>query len=66
MVVIIRNTIEYLMDQKMTLEQVKAAAPAKGWEPQFGRTSGAWTTNDFVEAIYKSLMNEKQQPSGGM
>jgi hypothetical protein len=42
--------------------QVKAAAPAKGWEPQFGATSGAWTTNDFVEAIYKSLTNEKQQP----
>src|SRR5688572_13924829 len=40
MVVIIRNTIEYMIGQKMTLEQVKAAAPAKGWEPQFGATSG--------------------------
>jgi len=42
--------------------QIKAAAPAKAWEPRFGATSGPWTTNDFVEAVYKSLMNEKQQP----
>jgi cyclase len=65
MVVIIRNTIEYMLGQKMTLEQVKAAGPAKGWEPQFGAASGPWTTNDFVEAIYRSLTNEKQQPPAG-
>jgi len=61
MVVIIRDTIQYMIGQKMTLEQIKAAAPAKGWEPRFGATSGPWTTNDFVEAVYKSLTNEKQQ-----
>jgi cyclase len=61
-VVIIRDTIQYMIGQKMTLDQIKAAAPAKAWEPRFGATSGPWTTNDFVEAVYKSLMNEKQQP----
>jgi cyclase len=55
MVVIIRDTIQHMIGQKRTLEQIKAAAPAKAWEPQFGATSGPWTTNDFVEAIYKSL-----------
>ena len=65
MVVIIRETIQHMIGQKMTLEQVKAAAPAKGWEPQFGATSGPWTTNDFVEAVYKSLTNEKPQPPAG-
>ena len=30
MVVIIRDTIQHMIDQKMTLEQIKAAAPAKG------------------------------------
>jgi glyoxylase-like metal-dependent hydrolase (beta-lactamase superfamily II) len=65
MVVIIRETIKHMIDQKMTLEQVKAASPAKAWEPQFGATSGPWTTNDFVEAVYKSLTNEKQQPPAG-
>jgi glyoxylase-like metal-dependent hydrolase (beta-lactamase superfamily II) len=58
MIVIIRDTIQYMIGQKMTLEQIKAAAPAKAWEPQFGATTGPWTTNQFVEAIYKSLVNE--------
>jgi len=37
-IVIIRDTIKYMIDQKMTLEQIKAAAPAKAWEPRFGAT----------------------------
>jgi len=60
MVVIVTDTIQHMIDQKMTLEQIKAAAPAKAWEPQFGATSGPWTTNDFVEAVYKSLTNKKR------
>jgi glyoxylase-like metal-dependent hydrolase (beta-lactamase superfamily II) len=60
MVVIITDTIQHMIDQKMTLEQIKAAAPAKGWEPEFGATSGPWTTNDFVEAIFKSLTGRKR------
>jgi hypothetical protein len=44
----------------MTLEQIKAAAPARAWEPEFGATSGPWTTNDFVEAVYKSLTTRKR------
>jgi cyclase len=60
MVVIIADTIQHMIDQKMTLEQIKTAAPAKAWEPQFGATSGPWTTNDFVEAVYKSLTNRKR------
>ena len=59
MVVIIRDTIKYLMDQGMTLEQIQAAAPARAWEPRFGATSGPWTTEQFVEAVYQSLMNEQ-------
>lgn len=58
MVAIITGTIKYMIDQKMTVEQVKSAAPAKAWEPRFGATSGPWTTNQFVEAVYKSLVNE--------
>ncbi len=58
MVAIITGTIKYMVDQKMTVDQVKAAAPAKAWEPRFGATSGPWTTNQFVEAVYKSLVNE--------
>jgi glyoxylase-like metal-dependent hydrolase (beta-lactamase superfamily II) len=65
MVVIIRDTIKFLMDQNMSLEQVQAAAPAKAWEPRFGATAGGWTTHQFVEAVYKSLMNETRDSGGG-
>ena len=58
MVVIIRDWIKHYMDQNMTLDQIQAAAPAKAWEPRFGATSGPWTTRQFVEAVYRSLMNE--------
>jgi len=61
MVVIIRDTIKFYMDKGMTLDQVQAAAPAKAWEGRFGATSGPWTTKQFVEAVYKSLMNEKSK-----
>jgi glyoxylase-like metal-dependent hydrolase (beta-lactamase superfamily II) len=60
MVVIISDTIQHMINQKMTLEQIKAAAPAKGWEPEFGARSGPWTTNDFVEAVYKGLTSKKR------
>jgi len=59
MVVIISDTIQHMISDKMSLEQIKAAAPAKAWDSEFGATSGPWTTNDFVEAVYKSLTNKK-------
>ena len=59
MIVIIRDTIKCYIDQKKTLEQIQAAAPAKAWEGRFGATSGPWTTQQFVAAVYQSLMKEK-------
>jgi glyoxylase-like metal-dependent hydrolase (beta-lactamase superfamily II) len=55
MVVTIRDVIAGMKQRGMTLEQVKAARPAKPWERQYGATSGSWTTDHFVEAVYKSL-----------
>lgn len=57
MVVIIRDVIKDMIDRKLTLEQIQAAAPAKAYAPQYGATSGPWTTNDFVKAVYQGLMN---------
>ncbi|HXP89049.1 MAG TPA: MBL fold metallo-hydrolase [Bryobacteraceae bacterium] len=58
MVTIIRDRIRDLMKQGLTLEQIKAASPARGYTHRYGSDSGSWTTNDFVEAIYRS-MNKK-------
>ena len=51
MVTIVRDRVQDLMKSRMTLDQIKAAAPTKGWVRRYGAESG----NTFVEAIYKSL-----------
>lgn len=55
MVTIIRDRIEDMIKRGMTLEQVKAARPTRDYDPRYGATSGFWTTDQFVEAVYKSL-----------
>jgi cyclase len=55
MLTIIRDRVEYYMKQGKTMQQVVALQPAAGYAPRFGATSGPWTTDMFVEAVYKSL-----------
>jgi glyoxylase-like metal-dependent hydrolase (beta-lactamase superfamily II) len=59
MATIIRDRIQNMIRQGMTLEQVKAAKPTRDYDPQYGATSGFWTTDMFVEAAYKSLTAKK-------
>ncbi len=60
MVVIVRDVIQSMIDKQMTLEQIKAAKPTLGYNVRFGATSGPWTTDMFVEAVYKSLVGKKK------
>ncbi len=55
MVVTVRDVVADLIKQGKTIDQVREARPALAYEHQYGSTSGPWTTNMFVEAIYKSL-----------
>jgi cyclase len=55
MVTIIRDRIQSLINDHMTLDQIQKADPTRGWDRRFGATSGPWTTAMFVEAVYKSL-----------
>jgi cyclase len=55
MVTIIRDRIRDLMKQGLTLEQVQAASPARGYIRRYGSDTGSWTTNDFVDAIYRTM-----------
>jgi cyclase len=57
MVVVVRDVIADMIKQGMTLDQIKAASPAKPYETQYGRQEGS--TSAFVEAIYKSLTAKK-------
>jgi cyclase len=55
MVIIIRDRIQDLINKGMSLEQVKAAQPTRDYDPRYGSTTGFWTTDKFVTAVYKSL-----------
>jgi cyclase len=57
MVVSVRDVIADMIKQGMTLDQIKAASPAKPYETQYGVEPGS--TNAFVEAIYQSLTLKK-------
>jgi glyoxylase-like metal-dependent hydrolase (beta-lactamase superfamily II) len=55
MTIIIRDRIQDMIKKGMTLEQVKAAKPTLDYDPLFGATTGFWTTDKFVEAVYTTL-----------
>lgn len=55
MVTVIKDNIEDLITQGLTLAQVQAANPTAGYRARWGRESGPWTTEMFVEAIYNGL-----------
>ena len=57
MLVIFRDRIQAMIKNGATLEEVKAARPTADYDVRFGATSGPWTTDMFVEAMYTSLRN---------
>jgi len=59
MVVTVKDNVEDLIKQGKSLDQIKEAQPAKAYETLYGARTGPWTTNMFVEAIYKSLTGKK-------
>ena len=65
MVIIIRDRIQAMIEKGMTLDQVKAASPTSDYDPIYGATTGPWTTDMFIEAVYKSLVTKNgTAPSG--
>ena len=55
MVVIVRDRVQALIKSGATLDQVKAARVTADYDTRYGATSGPWTTDMFVEAVYQSL-----------
>jgi glyoxylase-like metal-dependent hydrolase (beta-lactamase superfamily II) len=58
MITIIRDRVRDLVNAGRSLEQVRAARPAMGYEGRYGNDRG-WTTDAFVEAVYRSLVKAK-------
>jgi cyclase len=59
MVVIVRDRIQAMLKRGATLDQVKTARPTADYDTRYGATSGVWTTDMFVEAIYRDLSKPK-------
>jgi hypothetical protein len=55
MVVIVKDRVQAMIKKGMTLEQVKAARPTLDYDPLYGALKGPWTTDMFIEAVYRSL-----------
>ncbi|HLG54584.1 MAG TPA: hypothetical protein VI485_04585 [Vicinamibacterales bacterium] len=59
MLTMIRDRVKDMMGKGMTLAQVKAARPTMDFDGRYGSTTGAWTTDMFVESVYSSLQEKK-------
>jgi cyclase len=59
MLTIVRDLVQEMIRKGMTLEQVKTAKPTFPWDGRYGSTSGPWTTDMFVEAVYRTLSAKK-------
>ena len=55
MATIVRDRIQDMVNQRKTLDQVKAARPTRDYDPVYGAATGPWTTDMFIEAVYKTL-----------
>jgi glyoxylase-like metal-dependent hydrolase (beta-lactamase superfamily II) len=56
MVTMIRDRVQEGIKKDKTLAQIKASKPTEDCDPRFGRNP-KWTPDQFVEAVYKSLVN---------
>jgi cyclase len=63
MVTIIRDRVQDMVKKHMSLAQVKAAKPTLDYDTRYGATTGPWTTDMFVEAVYRSLSTTDKQPN---
>ena len=58
MVTIIRDRVQEMVKKGMTLEQIKAARPSLEYDGIYGATTGNWTTDMFLETVYRDVRPE--------
>jgi len=56
MVIIIRDRIQSMINKGMSLSQIEAARPTLEYDPRYGASTGPWTTDMFVAAVYRGLI----------
>ncbi|MAY03684.1 MAG: hypothetical protein CMQ38_11995 [Gammaproteobacteria bacterium] len=59
MLIIIRDRVQSMIDQGMTLEQVLAANPSFEYDVRYSAESGAANSREFIRRVYFSLLEEQ-------
>ncbi|HEY2383207.1 MAG TPA: MBL fold metallo-hydrolase [Terriglobia bacterium] len=59
MCTVIRDRIQDMVNRGLSLQQVRAAKPTMDYDLRYGTATGPWTTDMFVEAVYKTLKPKK-------
>ena len=62
MLTIVRDRIQHMIDEGMSLRQIKAAQPTSDYDARYGADTGSWTTEQFVEAVHASLERTPAAP----
>jgi cyclase len=55
MLTIVRDRVQDLIAKKKSLAEVKAARPTLDYDGRYGATAGDWTTDQFIETVYREL-----------
>ena len=63
MATIIRDRIALLAKQGKTLEQIKLMHPTLDYDGNYGSTTGAWTTEMFIDEVYKEVTAKPAAPA---
>jgi cyclase len=59
MLAIVRDRVLAMVKKGASLAQVKAARLTADYDTRYGATSGSWTTDMFVEAVFRDLSRRK-------
>ncbi len=59
MVTIVRDRVQEMATKGMTLQQVRAARPSLEYDGIYGAATGEWTTDMFLETIYREVSGGK-------
>ncbi|HEX4023939.1 MAG TPA: hypothetical protein VHX52_04445 [Steroidobacteraceae bacterium] len=51
----VRERVQYGIEHGKSLAQIEASDPTQGYNTRYGADGGAWSTHDFIAAVYKSL-----------
>lgn len=58
MLTIIRDRVLHMIDGGMSLGEIQEARPTFGYNGRWGAEEGAWTTEMFVQAIFRNLTDD--------